>query len=101
MSVLADQMHKSLQITQIFSKLMLGVHGLLQNKLTTNLVPYATLAKILHEIQSTLAMKRPGFKFLFTDPHFYYRHMKVFFSFGTKMKLWSHLNFLLGGCKNQ
>ena len=79
MSVLIDQMHKTSQITQIFSKLMLGIHGLLQNKLTTNLVPYSTLEKTLQEIQHTLAIKRPGFQLLFTDPHFYYRHENVFF----------------------
>ena len=77
MSVLIDQLHKSSQISQIFSNLMLGVHGLMQNRLTTNLVPYATLAKTLTQVQSALTVERPGFQLLFTDPHFYYRHENV------------------------
>ena len=80
-SVLIDQMHKTTQITQIFSKLMLGIHGLLQNKLTTNLVPYSTLEKNLKRNPVYIGNQktRPGFKLLFTDPHFYYRHENVFF----------------------
>ena len=79
MSILVDQIQKSSKLSKAFSDLMLGIHSLLQNRLTTNLVPYTTLAQTLTNIQSILSVKRPGFHLLFKDPHFYYKHEHVLF----------------------
>ena len=49
---------------------MARIIGLMQDKLTTNMIPYKVLANTVND---------PGFQLLFRDLHFYYRHDCFFF----------------------
>ena len=79
MSILTDQLYKSLHLTNSYSKLMNGIFSLLQKKLSTDIIPYNILKDTISNIQDTLRAKRPGFQLLFKDPHFYFRHDHFFF----------------------
>ena len=79
MSLLTDQIYKSSELTNSYSKLMNGIFNLLQKKLTTDILPYSILKSTLFNIQNILKVKRPGFKLMFEDPHFYFRHDHFFF----------------------
>ena len=79
MSTLTDQLYKSSDLTNTYSKLMNGIFSLLQKKLSTDIIPYNILKDTISNIQDTLRAKRPGFQLLFKDPHFYFRHDHFFF----------------------
>ena len=79
MSILTDQIYKSSQLTNSYSKLMNGIFNLLQKKLSTDIIPYKTLQDTISNIQGMLRTKRPGFQLMFRDPHFYFRHDHFFF----------------------
>ena len=79
MSIIVDQLYKSQRLSQTFSNLMSGIHSLMQNQLTTEIIPYSILANTLSHVETALKSKRPGFQLLFKDPNFYYRHNTFFF----------------------
>ena len=79
MSLLIDQIYKSSELTNSYSKLMNGISNLLQKKLTTDILPYSILKSTILNIQNILKDKRPGFHLMFKDPHFYFRHDHFFF----------------------
>ena len=48
---------------------MARIFNLMQNKLTTNIIPDKILANTVKDIQETLNAKRLEFQLLFSDPH--------------------------------
>ena len=79
MSILTDQIYKSSELINSYSKLMNGIFNLLQKKLSTDILPYKILQDTISNIQDMLKAKRPGFQLMFKDPHFYFRHDHFFF----------------------
>ena len=74
MSILVDQLQKSSYLSHSFANLKYGIYNLMRNQLTTNIIPYAVMAKTMNHIQVALNNKQPGFQLIFKDPHFYYLH---------------------------
>ena len=74
MSILVDQLQKSSYLSHSFANLKYGIYNLMRNQLTTNIIPYAVMAKTMNHIQVALNNKRPGFQLIFKDPHFYFLH---------------------------
>ena len=64
MSILTDQIYKSSELINSYSKLMNGIFNLLQKKLSTDIVPYKVLQDTISNIQDMLKAKRPGFQLM-------------------------------------
>ncbi|XP_055958012.1 uncharacterized protein LOC130013243 [Patella vulgata] len=78
--LLTDQMQQATVVNAYVEDLKLGIHSLVQNKLSPLIVPPHTLQRTLHQIHNLITRKYPQFKLLQPHAQYYYSNAQFILS---------------------